>query len=118
MTLSPNKRTIETYIDGFNKSDHEQILSCLTDDVIWEMPGMFRLEGKVAFDGEIENPAFEGKPSVTITRYTEENDVVVAEGIVKGKMKGGEPFTAIFCDVFEMRNAKIQRLIGYLIPLK
>ncbi|TWD83682.1 hypothetical protein FB561_4849 [Kribbella amoyensis] len=25
---SINKQTVERYIDGFNKSDHEQILSC------------------------------------------------------------------------------------------
>ena len=76
--MSENKRTIEKYIDGFNKSDHEQILSCLTEDVVWEMPGIFYHEGKKAFDSEIENPAFEGKPVVIITRLTEENNVVVA----------------------------------------
>lgn len=115
--MSENKKTIEKYIDGFNKSDHAQILSCLTDDVIWEMPGAFHLEGKQQFDGEIENPNFEGKPVVTISRMTEENDVVVAEGKVKGKKKGGEPFEAQFCDVFEMRETKIQRLIGYIAML-
>lgn len=111
---SQNKQTIATYIEGFNKSDHQQILSCLTNDIIWEMPGAFHLEGKEAFDGEIENPAFEGKPLATVTRMTEENDVVVAEGTVTGKRKGGESFSAIFCDVFEMEHAKIKRLIGYI----
>lgn len=112
--MSENKKTIEKYIDGFNKSDHEQILSCLTDDIVWEMPGIFRLEGKEAFDKEIENPAFEGKPVVVVSRLTEENNVVIAEGKVKGKRKGGEEFNAIFCDVFEMENAKIKRLIGFI----
>lgn len=116
--MSENKKTIETYIDGFNKSDHAQILSCLTDDIIWEMPGAFHLEGKKAFDGEIENPNFEGKPVVTISRMTEENDIVIAEGIVKGTRKGGEPFSAAFCDVFEMQNNKIKKLIGYIAMLK
>jgi ketosteroid isomerase-like protein len=114
MIKNLNKKTIEKYIDGFNKSDHEQILSCLTDDIVWEMPGVFRLEGKKAFDGEIENPAFEGKPLVTVSRMTEENDVVIAEGIVRGNKKGGETFRASFCDVFEMRDTKIKRLIGYI----
>jgi hypothetical protein len=41
-------------MDGFRKSDHEQILSCLTDDIEWEMPGAFHLIGKDAFDKEIE----------------------------------------------------------------
>ena len=31
--MTENKRTVEGYMDGFRKSDHEQILSCLTDDV-------------------------------------------------------------------------------------
>ena len=115
--MSDNKKTIEKYIDGFNKSDHEQILSCLTDDVVWEMPGAFHLEGKKEFDGEIENPNFEGKPVVTISRMTEENDVVVVEGSVQGTRKGGEPFSAVFCDVFEMQNTKIRKLIGYIAML-
>lgn len=114
VSMSENKKTIERYIDGFNKSDHAQILSCLTDDVVWEMPGIFHHEGKEAFDSEIENPAFEGKPVVVITRLTEENNVVVAEGTVKGKKKDGESFNAVFCDVFEMQNTRIKRLIGYI----
>lgn len=115
--MSENKKTIETYIDGFNKSDHEQILSCLTDDIIWEMPGAFRLEGKKEFDGEIENPNFEGKPVVTISRMTEENNVVIVEGSVEGKRKGGKPFQATFCDVFEMKDGKINKLIGFIAML-
>jgi ketosteroid isomerase-like protein len=115
--MSENKKTIETYIDGFNTSDHAQILSCLTDDVVWEMPGIFHHEGKKAFDGEIENPAFEGKPIVVITRMTEENNVVIAEGTVQGKRKDGDVFNAAFCDVFEMESGLIKRLIGYIAML-
>lgn len=116
--MSENKKTIETYIDGFNKSDHVQILSCLTDDIVWEMPGFFYLEGKVAFDGEIENPAFVGKPVVQITRMTEENNVVVAEGTVNSKKKDGSLLNAVFCDVFEMEDTKIKKLIGYIAEIK
>lgn len=118
MNSSPNKSTIKKYINGFNKSDHEQILSCLTDDIVWEMPGFFHLEGKVAFDGEIENPAFEGRPIVVITRMMEEGDLVVAEGTVQSKRKGGEIFNAVFCDVFEMQNSLIKKLTGYIAEIK
>jgi len=38
--MTPNQKTVEKYIDDlFNNSDHDQILSCLTDDVEWPMPG-------------------------------------------------------------------------------
>ena len=116
--MTENKLVVERYIDGFNRSDHEQILACLTDDVEWDMPGAFHLAGKDAFDKEIENDAFVGRPVVTIIRMVEENDIVVAEGTVRAKRKDGGLLNAVFCDVFAMRNARIERLTTYLAELK
>jgi ketosteroid isomerase-like protein len=116
--MSDNKKSIERYIDGFNRLDHAQILDCLTDDVEWVMPGFFRHIGKEAFDKEIENDAFEGTPVITIKRMTEENDVVIAEGTVLATKKGGEKLPLVFCDVFEMRGGKIRKLIGYIAQEK
>jgi ketosteroid isomerase-like protein len=115
--MTRNKQTVERYIDGFNKSDHGQILSCLTDDVEWIMPGTFHLHGKDAFDREIENDAFIGKPVVRVTRMVEEKDVVIAEGTVRAEWKKGGFLHAVFCDVFEMEDARIRRLISYLVAL-
>jgi ketosteroid isomerase-like protein len=116
--VSPNKRTVQKYIDGFNKSDHTQILSCLTNDIEWLMPGTFHLTGQAAFDKEIENDAFTGSPIVTITRMTEENDVVLAEGTVRAAWKQGGFLNAVFCDAFEMENARIKRLTTYQVTLQ
>ncbi len=116
--MTDNKKTIERYIDGFNKTDHEQILSCLTDDIVWDMPGFFHHVGKEAFDKEIENDAFEGTPVIVITRMTEEENVVIAEGSVQTKKKGGDVLNLVFCDVFEMNNGKIKKLIGYIAERK
>lgn len=102
--MSLNKNTVEKYIDGFNKTDHDQILSCLTDDIEWLMPGAFRLAGKEAFDKEIENPATTGSPTVKITRMIEEGELVVAEGTVRVAWKDGGFLNAVFCDVFEMET--------------
>ena len=60
--MTKNKATVAKYMDGFRASDHAAILSCLTDDVVWDMPGAFHLVGKDAFDKEIENEAFVGSP--------------------------------------------------------
>jgi ketosteroid isomerase-like protein len=110
-----NKSTVAHYMDGFNKTDHAQILSCLTDDVEWIAPGFFHHKGKDAFDKEIENDAFVGKPVITVTRMIEENNVVVAEGSVLATTKEGATLKILFCDLFEMQNTKIKRLISYLI---
>jgi len=116
--MSENKKTVERYLDGFRKSDHEQIVSCLTEDIEWDMPGRFHLAGKPAFDNEIENDAFEGSPTIMITRMVEENDGVVAEGAVRVKRKDGGFLNAVFCDVFAMENGKIKQLITYQVDLK
>ena len=116
--MSRNKATVERYIDGFNRSDHPLILSCLTDDVEWEIPGAFHLVGKAAFDAEIENPAFVGRPTVTVTRMVEENDVVVAEGTVRAMRKEGGHLNVVFCDVFLMREGGIRHLTSYLAEVK
>jgi len=116
--MTENKKIVERYLDGFRKSDHEQILSCLTEDVEWEMPGAFHLVGKPAFDKEIENDASVGRPTITTTRMVEENDVVVVEGQVRAKRTDGGVLNAVFCDVFVMSSERIRRLITYLAEVK
>ena len=102
-------------MDGFSNSDHPKILSCLTEDVVWEMPGFFHLTGKEAFDKEIENEAFVGRPNITVTRLVEESEIVVAEGAVKSQRKDGGTLDAVFCDVFHMKNGKIKQLTSYVL---
>lgn len=116
--MTENKRTVDKYMDGFRRSDHAQILSCLTDDIEWEIPGAFHLIGKDAFDKEIGNEAFVGSPTITVTRMTEENDVVVAEGAVRTRRKGGDVLSLRFCDVLVMQAGKIKRLTSYLSEVK
>jgi ketosteroid isomerase-like protein len=116
--MSQNKRTVETYMRAFGESDHAQVLSCLTDDIEWVIPGLFQITGKPAFDKEIENDAFTGKPDIAVARLTEEHDVVIAEGTVQTQKKDGELVHLAFCDVFEMQDGKIRRLISYLMEVR
>ena len=116
--MTENQRTIEKYMAGFRVSDHEQILSCLTDDVEWEIPGIFQTNGKAPFDKEIENEAFVGRPDIAVSRLIEEGDVVVAEGSVRAQKRDGGVLSLRFCDVFVMQAGKIKRLTSYLMEIK
>ena len=116
--MTPNKTTIRRYMDGFRTGDHALVLACLTDDIEWILPGYFQLVGKAAFDQEIENDAFVGRPTIGIVRMIEEDDVVVAEGTVRSERRDGGTLNAVFCDVFEMRDTKIRRLTSYLNEIK
>ena len=115
--MTENKKTVEKYIEGFRRSDHQMILDCLTDDVVWKMPGVYTHHGKEEFDKEIENDNFAGRPTIQIKRLVEENDLVIAEGAVQGRMKNGNSLDAVFCDVFEMTGGKIGSLTSYLMTL-
>lgn len=115
--MSENKRTVERYMDGFNKSDHAQILDCLTDDVEWIIPGAFHTRGKAEYDEKIEGDDVSGNPTVIVTQMVEENGVVIAEGTATGARKDGSTLSAVFCDVFVMENAKIRQLTSYLMQM-
>jgi ketosteroid isomerase-like protein len=115
--MSPNQRTVQQYMDAFARTDRPEILGCLTDDVEWIIPGFVHLRGKDAFAGEIQNDAFVGSPTITVTRLTEEADLVVAEGGVRCARRDGGMLNAVFCDVFVMRDAKIRQLTSYLVEL-
>lgn len=115
--MSVNKETIQRYMDGFNAGNHPKVLACLTEDVIWEVPGMFSISGKQAFDKEIENDNFTGLPDIRIIRLIEEDDTVVAEGTVRCEKVAGGFLDVVFCDVFHMENAHIKKLTSYLMNL-
>jgi ketosteroid isomerase-like protein len=116
--MTQNQRTIDLYMDGFRRTDRPQILSCLTDDVEWVIPGMFHAQGKDEFARHIVDEGFVGQPQITLSRVLEASDVVVAEGSVRAPKTDGTVLNLVFCDVFDMRGGKIRRLISYLMDAK
>ena len=114
--MTRNKITVELYMDGFRRTDRAQILSCLTQDVEWLIPGAFNVRGQDEFARHIVDEGFVGSPAISVTRLVEENDVVVAEGLVQTQRTDGTVLNLAFCDVFEMQESKIRRLISYLMP--
>jgi limonene-1,2-epoxide hydrolase len=116
--VTSNQRTIETYMDGFRRTDRAQILSCLSEDVEWEVPGLFRVRGKDEFSKHIVDDGFSGKPDIAVTRMSETDEIVFAEGSVRVERSDGALASLVFCDVFEMQHSKIRRLISYLMEIK
>ena len=116
-TDSPRKALVERYCDGFRRGDHAIVLATLTDDVVWDLPGFRHLAGKAAFDTEIENPAFQGRPTLHVDRLVEEGDTVVAIGGGRAERAGGGEHRFAFCDVFTFRGDLIARVESYVVAL-
>ena len=108
--MSPHKKVIESYIEGFRRTDHAQILSCLADDIVWQLHGHKTVRGKAAFDAEIENDFFEGQPALEIFRMIEEGDAVAVTGGGHVTKKGGEQMDFVFSEVFHFAGNLVSRL--------
>jgi ketosteroid isomerase-like protein len=114
--LSPRKRVVERYLDGFRTGDHEQVLSCLTDDIVWTVYGHFRLEGKGAYDAAIDGPG--GLPSLEVVRMVEEGDVVMAEIHGRAPQPDGSSMRMVMGEVFVFRGELICERRAFLVPLQ
>ena len=115
--MSQHSDLVHRYMEGFRRSDHAMILGCLTDDVVWRIHGARTTAGKAEFDGEIENPAFEGSPELTVERTIEAADVVVVTGTGVGHHRGAGRFRFAYNDLFTFRGGLIAQVDSYVVPL-
>jgi ketosteroid isomerase-like protein len=115
--MSTRTDFIEQYFDGFRHSDHERILACLTDDVVWDLPGYRSLAGKEEFAGEIANPEFDGSPELVVDRMIEGADSVVVIGSGGGRRRNGDLHRFAYCDVFTFTGDLVSRVESYVVPL-
>jgi ketosteroid isomerase-like protein len=115
--MSRNTDTVETYLDGFRRNDHAQILACLTDDIEWTVFGAFHLTGKQAYDEAIEGPGFTGPPRLDVVRLVEQGDVVMAELTGEATRDTGEVMRMSMAEVFLLRDGKIAERRAWVIPL-
>ena len=116
--MSQNIVTVNHYLDGFRKNDHEQILSCLTEDIEWTVFGAFHLTGKEAYDKAIDGaPEFIDPPELEVVRMVEQGDVIMAELTGTAKRAAGGELRMSMAEVFVMRGGKIAERRAWVIPL-
>jgi ketosteroid isomerase-like protein len=104
-------------MDGFRRSDHDAILACLSEDVVWIIHGLRTTHGRAEFDDEIENPAFEGSPELTVDRTIDAGNVVVVTGTGRGRHRDRGRFRFAYSDLFTFRDDLIAQVDSYVVPL-
>jgi ketosteroid isomerase-like protein len=117
MTETKQRDLVAEYFDGFRTSDHPRILATLTDDVEWVIHGHRTFRGKAEFDGEIESPAFTGRPQLDVDRVLEDGPVVVITGEGRALSVDNGPFRFAFNDLFTFRDGLIARVDSYVVPM-
>lgn len=109
--MSQHQQTIRTYASSFATGDLARILSCVSDDLVWEFNGHKAGEGKAAFEEQMTRDLEAGTAEVTIESFVEQDDAVVA--INRGRfVPDGEgvamPFVS--AEVYTFTDGKISRI--------
>jgi uncharacterized protein len=114
--VSSQKATVQRYTDGFRSGDLAQILSCLTDDVVWAFHGHKTLTGKDAFATEADS-AGGPIPELQLDRLIEERDTVAVVGHGSADLGTGEPVDFVYSEVFTFTDGLVSRLDTFHIWL-
>jgi ketosteroid isomerase-like protein len=77
--VTQQKAVVEKYTDGFRRGDLAQILSCLSDDVVWALHGAKTLVGKDAFAAQADSGGG-SNPDLTLDRPRREDHTVAVVG--------------------------------------
>lgn len=112
-----NKEIVRKLNKGFEADDTASILSCLADDIRWDVAGAFTAIGKEEFRKQIHNDNFAGAPMITIKNEIAEGNYVAVEGSVECRMKNGVLFKAFFHNSYYLENEKIKEMTSYLVPI-
>jgi ketosteroid isomerase-like protein len=119
--MSSNKNVVATYQAALGNLDWAAVASCLADDVErveWAdgFPSSgVPVRGKSAVVKDMEAPR---KFQIHVTRMTEENNVVVAECVVRVPLEKGGEFVGQSCAIYELENGKIRRMSSFVAENK
>lgn len=113
--MSQQKAVVEKYTEGFRRGDLAQILSCLTDDVVWALHGAKTLVGKDAFAAEADS-GNRPNPELTLDRLIEEGNSVAVIGHGSVSL-GGDPVHFVYSEVFTFTGGLVSRLDTFHIWL-
>lgn len=114
---APKKLLLKELNIAFARGDVENILSYVTDDIVWESVGEKQLKGIENFRNELENLKQVEVAELKIENIITHGWIASANGIMH--MKSGEKFA--FCDVYVFNSAaktgKIKAIKSYCIPV-
>ena len=106
--MSSQKATVQRYTDGFRSGDLAQLVSCLTEDVVWALHGAKTLRGRDAFAAEADS-AGGPIPELHLDRLIEEGDTVAVVGHGRVDMGTG-PVDFVYSEVFTFTAGLVSRL--------
>jgi steroid delta-isomerase-like uncharacterized protein len=102
---------LQAFLDAFNAHDVDAIMSCFTDDCVFDTPRGVRMVGREQVRAGIQ-ARFDGIPDIHYgdDRHFACGDRGVSEWTIRGTQVTGEPIEVRGCDLFELTgDGRIRR---------
>ena len=113
---SPKMEFLKDFNIAFAKGNVEFIVDSVTDDVIWNIIGDKKLDGKKTFEEELEKMKSEKATELIIDQILSHGKEGAANGIIK--MQNGKKYA--FSDFYKFKGAKgakIKSITSYVIEI-
>lgn len=110
---APRKQVLKDFNIAFAKSDVDAILEMVRDDIVWEIVGERRIEGKDAMRAALEAMKETQVTELHIHHIITHGNEAAANGVIT--MKNGVKYA--FCDVYVFagftKAAKLREITSY-----
>lgn len=113
---SPKMEFLKDFNIAFAKGDVEIIVDSVTDEIIWDIIGDRKIEGKENFTQELEKMKSENVSELRIDQILSHGKEGAANGIIK--MQNGKKYA--FSDFYKFQGAKgatIKSITSYVIEI-
>lgn len=114
---SPKMEFLKDFNIAFAKGDVKFITENVTDEIVWNIIGDKKIEGKEKFTGELEQMKSEKAAELTISQVLSHGKEGAANGIMT--MQNGKKYA--FSDFYRFKGAKgvkINSITSYVIEIQ
>lgn len=122
--LIPDKKIVKKITEKFLKKESESYLTgdrfyleYIADDIKWKIIGQPVITGKKNFLNKMKRNEFENSPLIKIKNIIAAGEYVVIESVGKASSKTGKHFKHAYCDIYKIKNGKIQEMTTYFIDI-
>ena len=117
-----NKELVKKINQSFLKGNAEEVSEYIDENIKWNIVGMPVINGKNNFIETMEMMELENFRDIKIKNIIAEGDFVVVESkdinsADRKEMSSVKPYTPSYCDVYNIKDGKIQELTTYMVDV-
>lgn len=113
-----NKESIKKIDERFTKDRNGFFLEYVADDISWNIVGMQKIIGKENFLEAMKKQELKSNTTITIRNVIIEGEYVIVESTGKSITKTGKPYNTAYCDIYRLKDGKIQELTTYVVDIE